>query len=197
MEKAGVLVTEEPAAAQVAELKLPPHGHSGIAPLCSRLHPPLCFPTAPFSYFDCNEALPPLFAGWLWGAAGELGAVALFAVSYAMTTGKEPLWAGLSERDTSPRPAQQPCTKPWPEFSSRGASRNGLIKKETAGFNFINTIIWLRGHSKGFEAISRQRRRWGGWIRLVTGGTPAPVSTTAGTRRHKSSFFPRSIQGFC
>lgn len=71
--------------------------------------------------------------------------------------------------------------------------RNGFIKEKVACFSFINTIIWLGRRSESFEAVSWQRWRWGGWVGLVTGSIPAPVSTAAGTRRHKSSFFPRSI----
>lgn len=75
--------------------------------------------------------------------------------------------------------------------------RNGFIKEKVACFPFINTIICLGRCPKSFEAVSWQRWRWGGWVGLVTGSVPAPVSTAAGARRHKSSFFPRSIQGFC
>lgn len=70
---------------------------------------------------------------------------------------------------------------------------DGFVKQQAVPIMLIDVVIWWAaeaGHPKGFEAVSGQG--WGrrGWVRLVTGRTPTPISTAAVAGWSKASVLP-------
>lgn len=73
---------------------------------------------------------------------------------------------------------------------------DGFVEQQAVAIMLIDVVIRRAaeaGHSKGFEAVSGQGRRWRGRVGLVTGRTPAPVSAAAVAGWSETSILPGAI----
>ena len=109
-------------------------------------------------------------------------------------------------QDTRPLSGFVSDQDPWDLFwtakdQERGAEADlsfpgdGLVEEQIAGLSLVYAVVG-RGAAEGLGAVGRQRRRRGGRVGLVAGGTPAPVAAAAAAGRG-ATLLPGSAEALC